>query len=425
MSDLQEAKKSSVNPTDCLKNKTIVFGVTGGIAAYKAVDAVSKLKKLGASVFVVMTKNACAFVSPLTFETMSVNPVVVDTFERPQTWEVEHIALAKKADLFCIAPATANIIAKMAHGIADDMLSTTLLATTAPVLLAPAMNTNMWQAPATLQNVQTLKDQGVHFVGPGDGFLAEGTSGPGRMSEPQAIVNEVVALLLPNQDLLGKSVLVTAGPTQEALDPVRYLSNRSSGKMGYALAKEAARRGAKVTLVTGPVSIPLPVGMDKVISITTTQDLYNALVPISKEYDIIIQAAAPGDYRFAQVHPEKMKKDPSKQSLTLELVENPDVAAAIGAQKRPGQILVGFAAETSNLEENAKNKLLKKGLDLIVANDVTQPGAGFDGDTNVVTLVSKEQIIHLPMEKKKTVATFIVDFLIYDSCFSTSVFEKM
>lgn len=411
MNDPLEAKKNNATSKP-LQGKTVVFGVTGGIAAYKAVDTVSKLKKLGASVFVVMTKNACAFVSPLTFETMSVNPVVVDTFERPKTWEVEHIALAKKADIFCIAPATANIIAKMANGLADDMLSTTVLATTAPVLLAPAMNTNMWQAPATIKNVEILKSRGVHFIGPDDGFLAEGIYGPGRMSEPVDIVNKIEEVLLPAQDLFGKSVLITAGPTQEALDPVRYLTNRSSGKMGYALASAAQKRGAKVTLVTGPVSLPLPYGMEKTIHITTTQQLYDAILPISHSYDIIVQAAAPSDYRLAQVYPEKMKKSDFSLSITLELVENPDVAAAIGRQKRSGQFLVGFAAETGNLEENAQKKLLRKNLDLIVANDVTLPGAGFDVDTNIVTLVSHSNIKKLSIDSKTAIADKIIDAIV-------------
>lgn len=411
MNDLQEVKKNNLN-TPPLEGKTIVFGVAGGIAAYKVVDVVSKLKKQGARVFVVMTKNACAFVTPLTFETMSVNPVVVDTFERPQTWEVEHIALAKKADLFCIAPATANIIAKMANGLADDMLSTTILATTAPVLLAPAMNTNMWLAPATVKNVQTLKGRGVQLIGPGDGFLAEGIYGPGRMSEPDEIVAKIIDILLPSQDLMGKSVLVTAGPTQEALDPVRYLTNRSSGKMGYALAQAAQKKGAQVTLVTGPVALPIPQGMNQVISIQSTQQLYDAVVPHSQNYDLIIQAAAPSDYRFAHPSREKIKKQDSAFSFTLELIENPDIAAAVGAKKRPGQILVGFAAETNDLEQNAQKKLIKKSLDMIVANDVTQPGAGFDVDTNIITLITHAGVKPLPLNSKRALAEQMIDEII-------------
>ncbi len=393
-----------------LQGKTVVFGVTGGIAVYKAVDIVSKLRKLGADVFVIMTKNACAFVSPLTFETMSVNPVVVDTFERPETWEVEHIALAKKADVFCIAPATANIIAKMSNGIADDMLSTTVLATKAPILLAPAMNTNMWQAPATAQNVATLASRGVLFIGPEDGFLAEGIYGPGRMSEPVDIVQKIQELLLPIQDFSGLSVMVTAGPTQEPLDPVRFLSNRSSGKMGYALAKAAKERGAKVTLVSGPTAISPP-NTDAFVSITSTQDLYNAVVPIADQFHIIIQAAAPSDYRFTRIHHEKIKKVESSQSLTFELIENPDIAATIGKNKKPGQILVGFAAETNNLEKNAKEKLAKKSLDLIVANDVTLPGAGFDGDTNVITLLTEDISLPLPQNTKDYLSHEILNFI--------------
>ncbi len=390
-----------------LDGKQIVLGVTGGIAAYKACDLTSRLKKAGAQVYVILTKNACQFVSPLTFETLSNHPAVTDTFARPETWEVEHVALAKKADLFVIAPATANILAKMACGIADDMLSTTVLATRAPVLVAPAMNTGMWENAATQRNVETLKQRGVHFIGPDGGYLACGDSGAGRMSEPAAIAEAIDALLHPRRDLEGLSVLVTAGPTQEKIDPVRYITNRSSGKMGYAIARAAQMRGARVTLVSGPTQLQTPQGVEKV-DIVSTQDLYQAMMVHAPQADIVIQAAAPADFTPDTVAEQKIKKL-GDGMLTLSFRQTPDVAAAVGKNKRPGQVLIGFAAETNDVMKNAGAKLKKKNLDMIVANDVTAPGAGFDVDTNIVTFVTAEKKETLPCLPKTQVADELLD----------------
>lgn len=390
-----------------LEKRCVVLGVTGGIAAYKAAEIVSRLKKLGADVRVIMTKNACEFITPLTLETLSVNPVVCDTFERARTWEVEHIALAARADLFLIAPATANIMAKMAAGLADDMLSTTVLATHAPILLAPAMNTAMWENPVTQENREKLARRGVRFVGPAEGHLACGTTGKGHIASVEDIVSQACALLCPVRDLQGRRVLVTAGPTREPLDPVRYLTNRSSGKMGYALAEAAAARGAEVTLLTGPVSLDVPAGVTA-LRFETTQDLFVLALEHAPEQDVVIQAAAPADYRAQTVALHKIKKADG-EPLTLSLVENPDVAKALGGRKRPGQIFVGFAAETDDVLAHARQKLERKRLDLIVANDVTRPGAGFDVDTNIVTLVSHEDIRELPILSKREVADRILD----------------
>lgn len=388
-----------------LSGKCVVVGVTGGIAAYKTCEVVSRLKKLHADVRVIMTKNATEFVSPLTFQSLSHNPVSVDTFANIQTWEIEHIALAQRADVFVIAPATANIIGKLACGIADDMLSTTVMATHAPVLIAPAMNTAMLENAATQQNMRTLSERGMRFIAPGTGMLACGTSGAGRMSEPSQIVDEIVRTLRPREDFAGLSVVVTAGPTVEPLDPVRYITNRSSGKMGYAIAEAAHARGAHVTLISGPTAIQPPKGVD-VVRIGTTQELYDAVLGHA-DADVVIQAAAPADYRAREISPTKIKR--TGDSLMIELVPNPDIAAALGARKHPGQTLVGFAAETNNVIENAQGKLKRKSLDLIVANDVTRAGAGFDVDTNIVTLIDGEGMKELPMMTKREVADGILD----------------
>ena len=390
-----------------LEGKNVVLGVTGGIAAYKACELVSRLRKAGAQVYVIMTQHACQFVASLTFETLSNHPAVTDTFARPETWEVEHIALAKRADVFVIAPATANILAKMAHGIADDMLSTTVLATKAPVLVAPAMNTGMWENAATRENVKLLRQRGIRFIGPEGGFLACGDTGAGRMSEPKDIFAEIENILHPRLDMEGLRVLVTAGPTQERIDPVRYISNRSSGKMGYAIAEAAAKRGARVTLVTGPVSLSVPEGVEAV-RILSTQDLYDAMTARCPDTDIVIQAAAPADFAPAVVAEQKIKKQ-GDGDLVLTLRQNPDVAAQVGRLKRPGQVLVGFAAETNDVLENAAAKLQKKNLDMIVANDVTAPGAGFDVDTNIVTFVTQEKQETLPCLPKAQVAEELLD----------------
>lgn len=394
---------------DKTEKKCVVLGVTGGIAAYKACEILRLLQKQGMDVFVVMTKNATRFVAPLTFETLSGHPVAVDTFERPATWEVEHIALAKRADLFLIAPATANIIAKLACGIADDMLSTTVLATRAPVMIAPAMNTGMWENPATQDNLRTLMARGVRVVAPASGHLACGDSGAGKLEDVEVIVRQAVQVLQGSQrrDMEGLRVMVTAGPTREPLDPVRYISNRSSGKMGYAIARAAARRGAQVTLLSGPVSLPKPEGVE-VVPILTTQELLERAGERVDAQDVLIQAAAPADYRAKEIAPQKIKKQ-GGAGMTLELVENPDVAAALGQRKQPHQVFVGFAAETNDVQAHARDKLARKNLDMIVANDVTRPGAGFDVNTNIVTLMTGEGSIALELMTKDEVAQRILD----------------
>lgn len=388
-----------------LKGKSIVLGVTGGIAAYKSCDVVSRLKKLGAEVDVIMTRSACQFVQPLTFRTLSHRPVVVDTFAESENWEVEHIVLAKKADLLLIAPATANILAKMAAGIADDMLSTTWLATKAPVLVAPAMNTVMFENIVTQNNLRTLQSRGVLVVGPEGGVLACGDVGAGRMSQPDDIVAACVKILKAPRDLEGLNVLVTAGPTCEKIDPVRYITNRSSGRMGYAIAQAAFMRGANVTLVSGPVHITTP--LENVVNVETTEDLLREVMSRAAQQDIIIQAAAPADYRPSEIKSGKIKKN-GDDFITLELAATPDVARAVGETKRPGQVLVGFAAETDNVLENARKKLDAKNLDFIVANDITAPGAGFQVDTNIVTFVRRDGFEVLPLMPKLDVADHIL-----------------
>lgn len=390
-----------------MKKPCVVLGVTGGIAVYKACELLRLLQKRGIDVFVVMTQNACRFVAPLTFETLSGHPVAVDTFDRPQTWEVEHIALAKRADLFLIAPATANIMGKMACGIADDMLSTTAMATRAPVLVAPAMNTGMWENAAVQQNVKTLRARGVEIVAPVSGHLACGDNGAGKLEDVAVIAERACELLFAKKDMEGLRVMVTAGPSREALDPVRYISNRSSGKMGYAIAQAAQKRGAEVTLLSGPVAIEAPQGV-KLVPFTTTQDLLDRASELAQEQDLLIQAAAPADYRAKEVAPQKIKKQ-GGEPMTFTLVENPDVAATLGKAKRSGQVFVGFAAETNDVLAHARDKLARKNLDMIVANDVTRPGAGFDVDTNIVTLITKDGQEALPMMSKAEVAQRILD----------------
>ena len=390
-----------------LTGRKIVLGVTGGIAAYKSAEIVSRLRHLGATVHVIMTQNATEFVAPLTFQTLSANQVVTDTFAAPEYWNVEHVALAKLAEVFVIAPATANILAKMANGIADDMLSTTVLATKAPVLAAPAMNTGMWTAEATKKNVETLKERGVRMIGPDSGILACGDEGAGRMSEPETIVEEICRILTRKQDFARKKVLVTAGATRERLDPVRFITNDSSGKMGFAIAEAARDRGAEVTLIRGSVTAEIPTGV-RVVPVESARDLFNAMMKEAPEQDVIIQAAAVSDYRPAEQKDKKIKKEGGK-SLTLELTENPDVAKAVGEIKKPGQILVGFAAETDNVQKNAQSKLTKKNLDMIVANDVTKPGAGFNVDTNIAALITADGIEEQPLQTKRQLAERILD----------------
>ncbi len=374
-----------------LQGKTIVLGVTGGIAAYKAADVVSRLKKQGADVYVIMTQNSTQFVSALTFQSLSQNYVVTDMFEDPKTWDVEHIALAKRADLFLIAPASANVIGKIAHGIADDMLTTTVMATEAPVYLAVAMNTKMYENPILQNNLTILKSYGYNIINPDSGRLACGDIGAGKLAGPERIVDEVVAYFetesinSKSKVLTGKSILITAGPTRESIDPVRYISNESSGKMGYAIAKVALEMGADVTLVSGPTSIKAPEGV-RLISVVSTQDMFDAVMA-NKEVDVIIKAAAPADYRPAQVSTEKIKK--KEASMQIEMVKNPDILKTLGEVKT-NQLLVGFAAETQNLKAYALGKLNEKNLDFIVGNNVAEKGAGFDVDTNIVTIFDKD-----------------------------------
>ena len=390
-----------------LTGREIVLGVTGGIAAYKSADLVSRLRHKGANVSVIMTANAAEFISPLTFRTLSARPVAVNTFQNPESWNVEHIALAQRAEVFLIAPATANILAKMAHGIADDMLSTTILATKAPILVAPAMNTGMWTADATQENVRILRKRGVLFIGPESGKLACGDTGAGRMSEPAEIVEALEQVFRTRNGMRGLKVLITAGATRERLDPVRFLTNDSSGKMGFALAEAARDRGADVTLVKGSTTAPVPHGV-RVSEVESTEDLLETMKRETAEQDIIIQAAAPADYRPREISGTKIKKK-SGEDLVIHLKETPDVAKAIGEMKHSGQTLVGFAAETDRLSEHAEEKLRKKNLDLIVANDVTKPGAGFGTDTNIATLITPDEAVERPLQSKRALAEDILD----------------
>ena len=386
-----------------LQGKKIVVGVTGGIAAYKACDLVSRLKKRGAQVRVVLTEHACQFVPPLTFETLSGNPAYTDSFDRK--YEIGHVSLAKWADLFIVAPATANCMAKFASGIADDLLTTTYLAAKCPVLLAPAMNSAMWLHPATQQNLQTLAARGVNFVGPESGFLACGDADIGRMSEPEQIAEAAEAVLSPVCDLAGISILVTAGPTVERIDPVRYLTNRSSGKMGYAIAEAAKARGANVMLISGPTSLKAPDGVE-LRRIESSAQLCDAVLENGERADVVIQAAAPADFRPKHVADQKIKK--TGESMTLELEATTDIAAELGRRKHEGQVLVAFAAETNDVLENARKKLIKKNADLIVANDVSRSDAGFGVDTNVITLITREDVTELEKMTKRSAADAIL-----------------
>lgn len=387
-----------------LSGKNIVLGVTGGIACYKACDIVSRLVKLGACVDVIMTKNATEFVSPKTFESLSHRPVVIDTFQKIEKFEIEHISLAKKADMFLIAPATYNVIGKIANGIADDMLTTTIAASKRAIkVVCPAMNTNMYTNEVCNQNLQKLKKLGFVEVEPISGRLACGDIGTGKMQEPEAIVSKVCELLCGEQDLKGKKVLITCGGTEEAIDAVRVITNHSSGKMGVSIAKECKRRGAEVALVVGKVSINIP-EFDKNFKVKSTLEMYDAVMQNFEEADYIIMAAAPSDYRPKQVSKNKIKNE----NFVLELVKNPDIAAAVGAKKGDRKLVI-FCAETENLIENAKSKLAKKQADLVVANDVTMQGAGFNVDTNIVSIVSKKSVQSFDMMTKDEVAKIIVD----------------
>lgn len=391
-----------------LKNKTVVIGVSGGIAVYKACDIVSRLKKLNANVHVIMTNNATEFVTPLTFQSLSQNYVVNDMFEEPKTWDVEHISLAKKADVFLIAPATANVIGKIANGICDDMLTTTVMATTGKVLIAPAMNTNMYRNPILQRNITILKELGYNFVDPESGRLACGDVGEGKLAQPEVIVNEVVNLLTDEEkDLQGQKIMITAGPTVESIDPVRYLTNRSTGKMGYAIAKQAANRGAEVTLVSGPTNIAPPSNIKKLIKIESAKDMYNAIIENFDDNQVIIKSAAVADYKPKTYSDKKIKKN--DDDLVIKLDRNKDIAYELGKIKKD-KILVGFAAETNDIIENAKGKIQKKNFDFIVANDLTEEGAGFGTDTNIVKIIDKEGNVNkYPQMKKDEVANVILD----------------
>ncbi len=388
-----------------LSNFNVLLGVSGGIACYKSCDIVSRLKKLGAGVDVIMTSHATEFVSPLSFETLSARRVVVDMFDTDRQWEVEHISLAKKADICVVAPATANVIAKLADGIADDMLTTTCLALKCPIVIAPAMNTNMYDSPTVRDNLKKLRRRGVIIVDPVEGRLACGDSGKGKMAEPADIVNEVIYRLLPKRDYEGKKVLVTAGATRENIDGVRFITNRSSGKMGIEIAKEVVKRGGEVVLVKGLVQVEVPKYITNVISVESTAQMYDAVMANYSDCDMIIKAAAPSDYRPAAEIRQKLKGD----EITLHLVKNPDIAKAVGQVKEHRKLII-FSAETQNLFTYAKDKLADKNADMVVANDVTEKGAGFDVDTNVVTLIKRNGMRKCyPVLSKSKVAGIILD----------------
>ena len=387
--------------------KHIVLGVTGSIAAYKIASLASMLVKQKADVTVIMTRNATNFINPITFETLTGNKCLVDTFDRNFEFQVEHVSLAKQADVFLVAPASANVIAKAAHGIADDMLTTTLLACTCPKIFAPAMNTAMYQNPIVQDNIKTLERYGMEVISPASGYLACGDTGEGKMPEPE-VLYEYIVKALTTKDLAGQKVLVTAGPTQEKMDPVRYISNHSTGKMGYAIARAAMMRGAEVTLVSGKVNLQPPMGV-RMISVVSAADMAQAVKEAAADQDIIIKAAAVADYRPGVTADEKLKKKDDELSIALERTE--DILAYLGAHRRDGQFLCGFSMETEHMVENSRAKLEKKNIDMIVANNLKQEGAGFGTDTNVVTLLSKEDMIELPLLSKEEVADRLLDYI--------------
>lgn len=390
-----------------LEGRLITLGVTGGIAAYKAADLASKLKSRGADIHVIMTRSAGEFIRPLTFEALTGNPLYADLFVSPGQAGIPHIDLANRAELFVIAPATANILAKLAYGIADDLLTTTLLAATCPVLLCPAMNVNMYAKQAVKENVMKLKKYGYHFVEPDIGRMACGHIGRGRLPETGTIINTIIGLLSTSGDMRGITVMVTAGGTREPIDPVRFIANRSSGKMGYALAEAAFYRGARVILISAATSLPCPAGVE-LVEVESAQEMFDAVIRFYPESDVVIKAAAVADYRCSLVAEEKIKKHDDK--LILELVKNTDILAELGRIKREGVTLIGFAAETQNLEENARKKLADKNLDLVVANDVSISGSGFGSDTNKVEFYfSGGRKESLPLMDKFGVAGRILD----------------
>ena len=391
-----------------LKGKTVLLGVTGGIACYKSANLASALVKQGANVQVVMTRNATEFIGPHTFESLTGNRVSVDTFDRNYQFQVEHIALADQADLVLVAPATANVLAKLAHGLADDMLTTTILACNCPKIAAPAMNTKMYENPVTQDNLDILRKYGWEIVEPASGRLACGAVGKGKMPEPEDLLEYVLHALSHEKDMTGLKVLVTAGPTQEALDPVRYLTNHSTGKMGYAIAKAAAARGSQVTLVSGPVNLKKPPYME-VVDIVSAQDMFDAVTSRAPEQDIIIKAAAVADYRPASVAEDKIKKSGTDADLSLPLARTSDILAWLGEHRVPGQFLCGFSMETKDMVENSKKKLEKKHIDFIAANNLKQAGAGFGVDTNVLTLISSDGARELPLLSKEEAAHALLD----------------
>ena len=390
-----------------LTGKTVVLGISGSIAAYKIAYLASALKKLHADVEVIMTENATQFITPVTFESLTGNKCLVDTFDRNFKFSVEHVALAKRADIFMLAPATANVIAKVAHGLADDMLTTTFLACKCPKYISPAMNTQMFENPITQDNLKICQSYGMHVIQPACGYLACGDTGAGKMTEPEELLDHIIHEIAYPKNLTGKKILVTAGPTREALDPVRFLTNHSTGKMGYAIARVAAARGAEVTLVTGPTEIKKP-GFVKVVPIESAREMYEAVTAASEEQDAIIKAAAVADYRPAHVSDEKIKKKDGDE-LSIPVERTDDILAYLGSHKKPGQFLCGFSMETEHMLENSRKKLEKKNLDMIVANNLKVAGAGFGTDTNIVTLITKAGERQLEKMSKEQVADKLLD----------------
>lgn len=392
-----------------LKGKTVILGVTGSIAAYKAANLASMLKKQHADVQVIMTKNATQFMNPITFESLTGNKCLVDTFDRNFQFQVEHVALAKRADLAIVAPATANIMAKLAHGLADDMLTTTLLACRCPRLIAPAMNTRMYENPITQDNMDILRKYGFRIIEPAVGHLACGDTGAGKLPPETLLLECILDEIAMEKDMKGLHVLITAGPTMEAIDPVRFISNHSTGKMGYALARVCRRRGAEVTLVSGKTNLEAPYGVT-LVPVTSAQDMFEAVSSRAKEQDMIIKAAAVADYRPVTVAENKIKKSPGDMSIALE--RTTDILAWLGEHRREGQVLCGFAMETEHMVEHAKEKLTRKHVDMIAANNVKVAGAGFGTDTNVVTLITEDGVEELAKMSKEEVASRIVDALL-------------
>ena len=390
-----------------LKGKTVVLGVTGSIAAYKIANLASALVKLHADVNVIMTKNATNFINPITFETLTGNKCLVDTFDRNFEFNVEHVALAKRADIFMVAPASANVIGKIAGGIADDMLTTTIMAAKCPKLVSPAMNTNMFENPIVQDNLKKLESYGYEIISPASGYLACGDTGAGKMPEPETLLQYIIKTIAFEKDLLGKNVLVTAGPTQEKIDPVRYITNHSTGKMGYAIAENCMRRGAHVTLVSGPVAIEPPMFVE-VVKVTSAQEMADAVIERAAEQDIIIKSAAVADYRPVNPADEKIKKKDNEASV-IELERTTDILSYLGSHKTDKQFICGFSMETENMLENSKAKLAKKNVDMIVANNLKVAGAGFGTDTNIVTIITADDCKEFEIMTKAEVAAAIID----------------